>query len=714
MKMKGLLRKILVMGIVVMFLGAIASVFFRVSINVGAMGATVYVDDDNVSGPWDGTVSHPYQNITSGIDHALYGDTVYVFSGTYTENVVVNKSITLRGDSKPVIDGMDGTGIDVTLYDDFVYGVTVDSFDITNCSYGIYLVMENIANDVTDLSVTIGDIILANNTINSNSDGIFVDVHEVGVDMYGNSSVAIGDFRVTNNIINSSGKGINVDEFCDIGVYMLNSTAFSMGNIEITGNTVNSSQQGIYLHEITDLGEEMYDNSSFTMGSILVNDNTVNSNDYGIAPWFIQYFGYDLYGNSSFTMSNIEFCKNTINSTKDALGFSQFTDFGTYMEGNSSFSMGNILVNDNTIHSIIWLSGFGNFGSHLYENSSCIMGNVEFCRNVIYNDWADAITFWGLSPFGYEMYDYSLFRVGDFSVNNNFIASDGSHSGISCTEGSGGFGINVNDDAVAMTGSFEFDGNDISFTWCGLNLWKVKDAIARNNMIWNSTYGIYLPESADNTIYHNNFINNSIQAYVTPNCNNTWDDGYPSGGNYWSDYTDIDNNKGPDQDILGSDGIWDHQYVINENNTDRYPFANLYDDTPPTIEIPSRIPSGDVLPDQEVTIAVNVTDNLTGVKNVTLYYTIDDGLNWNSTEMLKNPTTGLYEAIIPGQEYGKTVRFKIEAFDYAGNKQTRDGVETYCIYQVVPEFQLPTILLAFMIATLLIVRLFRKKRILPA
>jgi parallel beta-helix repeat protein len=713
MKMKGLLRKFLVMGIVTLFLGAIGSAFFKVSINVEAAGATVYVDDDNVAGPWDGTISHPYQNITSGLEHASYGDTVDVFSGTYMENVVVNKSVTLRGESKPVINGLGGIGIDITIYDNFVYGVAVDGFDITNCSYGIYLVMQNIAIDVTDLSVTIGDIILNNNTISSYSDGIFVDINSVGNVMYGNSSVAIGDLRVANNVIKSSGKGINVDRFKYIGNDMFNNTAFSAGNIEITGNIVNSSQQGIYLHEIVALGETMYDDSRFTMGSILVNDNTVNSGDYGIAPWDIRLFGYGLYGNSSFTMSNIEFCRNMVNSTKDAIGFSQFIDFGTYMYGNSSFSMGNVLVSDNTLHSIIWLSGFGRFGAYLYENSSCTMGNVEFCKNEIYSDWADAITFWSLSPFGYRMYDYALFRMGDFSVTNNVIASNGSHSGISCSEGSGGFGINVYGNAVAMTGSFEFEGNDISFTWCGLSLGMVKDAIVRNNIIWNSTYGIYLSESAGNHIYHNSFINNTVQAYVTPNYNNTWDNGYPSGGNYWSEYTDIDNNKGPDQDILGSDGIWDHRYIINENNTDRYPFVNLYDDTPPTIGIPSRTPSGDVLPDQEVTIAVNVTDNLTGVKNVTLYYTIDDGFNWNSTEMLKNPITGFYEATIQGQEYGKTVRFKIEAFDYAGNNQTRDGVETYCIYQVVPEFPLPAVLLAFMIATLFIARLFRKKRTVP-
>ncbi len=581
------------------------------NVSVLAAGVTIYVDDDNAGGPWDGTQAHPYQNITSGLEHASFGDTVYVLGGTYSENVVVTKSITLKGDSKPVISGLGGIGINITVYDNFVYGVAVDGFNITNCSYGIYLVMQDIAIDVTDFSVIIGDIILNNNTISSNSDGIFVDINSVGNVMYGNSSVALGDLRVASNVIKSSGKGINVDRFKYIGNDMFDKTAFSAGDIEITGNTVNSSQQGIYLDEIVALGEEMYDDSRFTMGSILVNDNTVNSDDYGIAPWDIRLFGSGLYGNSSFTMNNIEFCRNIVNSTKDAIGFSQFTDFGTHMYGNSSFSMGSVHVSDSTLHSIIWLSGFGRFGSYLYENSSCTMGNVEFCRNEIYSDWADVLTFWSLYPFGYEMYDYSLFRMGDFSVINNDIASNGSHSGISCSEGSGGFGVNVYDSASALTGNFEFAGNNISFTSYGFNLWRVKDAIIRGNTVWNCTNGIYLPESADNTIYHNNFINNTLQAYVTPNYNNTWDNGYPSGGNYWSDYTGTDLYSGPDQNIAGSDFRGNTPYIINQNNTDHYPLTTPYETEPPTITI---------LSPENKTYTVNTDIQLT--------FTLDELADW--------------------------------------------------------------------------------------
>lgn len=58
---------------------------------------TIYVDDDNTEGPWDGSMEHPFQYIQEGINASMDGDTVFVFEGTYTENVMINKSIILRG-----------------------------------------------------------------------------------------------------------------------------------------------------------------------------------------------------------------------------------------------------------------------------------------------------------------------------------------------------------------------------------------------------------------------------------------------------------------------------------------------------------------------------------------------------------------------------------------------------------------------------------------
>ncbi len=77
-----------------------------------------------------------------------------------------------------------------------------------------------------------------------------------------------------------------------------------------------------------------------------------------------------------------------------------------------------------------------------------------------------------------------------------------------------------------------------------------------------------LPQN--NTFYHNNFINNTNHVYSE--INQTWDNGYPSGGNYWDDHEKNDNSSGIGQNLSSSDGICDTPYYIHFNGTaDQYP-----------------------------------------------------------------------------------------------------------------------------------------------
>jgi parallel beta-helix repeat protein len=61
------------------------------------------------------------------------------------------------------------------------------------------------------------------------------------------------------------------------------------------------------------------------------------------------------------------------------------------------------------------------------------------------------------------------------------------------------------------------------------------NAITGNNAS-NNNVGIHLYSSSNNVLFHNNLINNTVQANVTFGDANMWNDDYPSGGNYWSDY----------------------------------------------------------------------------------------------------------------------------------------------------------------------------------
>jgi parallel beta-helix repeat protein len=120
-------------------------------------------------------------------------------------------------------------------------------------------------------------------------------------------------------------------------------------------------------------------------------------------------------------------------------------------------------------------------------------------------------------------------------------------------------------------------GNNITATtyngiWLGFSS---NNSISRNSIADNGD-GIWLYSSSNNSIYHNNFENNAQQVHFQNSLPNAWDYGYPSGGNYWSDYTGSDLFFGSYQNETGSDGIGDTPYVIDLNNQDNYPLMRPY------------------------------------------------------------------------------------------------------------------------------------------
>jgi parallel beta-helix repeat protein len=98
--------------------------------------------------------------------------------------------------------------------------------------------------------------------------------------------------------------------------------------------------------------------------------------------------------------------------------------------------------------------------------------------------------------------------------------------------------------------------NDVGILLVGSN-----NVVSGNN-ITNNRDGIAAYTSSDK-IYHNNFINNGHQVMLA--IGGIWDNGYPSGGNYWSDHVCTGNP---------SDGS--QPYVIDEDSVDRYPFQDPY------------------------------------------------------------------------------------------------------------------------------------------
>ena len=149
------------------------------------------------------------------------------------------------------------------------------------------------------------------------------------------------------------------------------------------------------------------------------------------------------------------------------------------------------------------------------------------------------------------------------SSSNNTVSND--------TLTNNSVGVSVEDGG----GNNTIIGNDISFNWQGVVLSEgVEDNFVLNNwVVDNENLGIFLGECWGAVIFHNNFINNSAYEFWS----NEWDNGYPSGGNYWSDYNGTDQYSGQYQNVIGSDGIGDTPHSIcseNGNDFDHYPLMS--------------------------------------------------------------------------------------------------------------------------------------------
>jgi len=97
-------------------------------------------------------------------------------------------------------------------------------------------------------------------------------------------------------------------------------------------------------------------------------------------------------------------------------------------------------------------------------------------------------------------------------------------------------------------------GNSIRNNKYGVHIFEsFNNTFCGNNITNNSGRGIFLWGGALYNSFYHNFVNNTKQVYVDAGYTNFWHNGYPSGGNYWSDYNGTDFFSGPYQNETGSD-----------------------------------------------------------------------------------------------------------------------------------------------------------------
>ncbi len=102
----------------------------------------------------------------------------------------------------------------------------------------------------------------------------------------------------------------------------------------------------------------------------------------------------------------------------------------------------------------------------------------------------------------------------------------------------------------------------------------------------------------------------------------------------------------------------------------------------PLIGVPTLQPSSPT-PSDPVTVSVNVTDDRSGVGNVTIVYTTDNWQSVNITVLASyNIATETATAQIPALSNGGHVAFYVVAFDNHGNRAVNNNSGTYFGYDV--------------------------------
>jgi parallel beta-helix repeat protein len=156
--------------------------------------------------------------------------------------------------------------------------------------------------------------------------------------------------------------------------------------------------------------------------------------------------------------------------------------------------------------------------------------------------------------------------------------------------------------------------NSTSSTLSGIRLEDFSDNnnITSNYLTNCTNYGIYLDNCASNRIFHNSFISAGwAPAFIGSDVYTLyWDDGYPSGGNYWSDYFGVDSFSGPYQNETGKDGMGDTPHVIVGSNRDKYPLMNPWTAQETTVTVNGTVYPVTMISNATIVRIDNTPDNL--------------------------------------------------------------------------------------------------------
>ncbi|WP_455393240.1 NosD domain-containing protein [[Eubacterium] cellulosolvens] len=248
-------KKILASCLAFFMVASVITIIAPVELAVAANPGTLYVG---------GTGGGNYSSIQSAINAASNGDTIFVYSGTYNENLIVNRQLTLVGEDKftTIIDPQ-SSGTAILIQSNWV---NITGFTITNCGVdGIYLVARK--------HIRIEDNIISNNTnegvdVNSNSDNVTIANNIIkncrwGILFSGSNK----DNLITNNKLSNH----------QVGIYFWSLNTKN----SIVGNTISDNSASYYALEIANSNNNMIYHNNFVNNLFPARDNSNNQWDSG-------------------------------------------------------------------------------------------------------------------------------------------------------------------------------------------------------------------------------------------------------------------------------------------------------------------------------------------------------------------------------------------------------------------------------------------------
>ncbi len=484
---------------------------------------TIYVDDDNTQGPWDGTFEHPYRTITNGVDNASQGDTVFVFNGIYSnEYIYVRKSIKLFGEDKY------NTIIDYPSAVHVGNNQLIDGFEINN-----FMMKKLYIIDINDCSHCI---VSENNIIGDNHD-----TRGISLTNCSNCTISNNNIKVHWDSITIGGGSVN-NKIDGNYIYGFN---YTYSGIDITSGSDNN----IISNNIISNCEDGID----IIGSHrnIITDNKFINNIYS---------GISASGSDS---SNNTISRNEIINNYKGIDFS----------GSDNIITNNTLA-DNTVGISLSYGKNNDVSRNIIDSNPCgiVFGYIKnsiFSNNTVTNS----------SEIGIDIMDSGSIDSNNIisynNVNNCYCGIMLEHSWGNTYKNNT---VNSNEFGIMVYGEANFNvitKNEVGKNGLGIVLYgfiqgktyaPVGNLVVGNNIFENLYCGVYATVLTRlNHIYYNNFVGNYLNAF--DNGTNIWYKSKIIGGmgNYWDDYTGSDNND---------DGIGDSPYDVPPlpfRNKDRYP-----------------------------------------------------------------------------------------------------------------------------------------------